>query len=129
MSSMRQYDNQDMLYCSSVVHVPTTVGSKGQVVIEKHIRDRLGVKPGAIAVQALVGDRVEIRFVAPAHSRSLFGALAQHVKQDIADREWAKVKRQAWERSAKDQEATPAGSEPIPPGGKRSARPRKRRRA
>ncbi len=129
MSSIRQYNNQDMLYCSSVVHMPTTVGTKGQVVIEKRIRDRLGVKPGAIAVQALVGDRVEIRFVPPAHSRSLFGALAQHVKRDVSDREWAKVKRQAWEQAAKDQEAAPAGSEPIPRGGKRSARQRKRRRA
>lgn len=129
MSSIRQYNTSEMLYCSSVVRMPTTVGTKGQVVIEKHIRDRLGVKPGAIAVQALVGDRVEIRFVPPAHSRSLFGALAQHVKRDISDREWAKAKRQAWGQAAKDQEAAPDGSEPIARGAKRSARQHKRRRA
>jgi len=128
MSPTRQYNTQEMLYCSSVVHMPTTVGTKGQLVIEKHIRDRLGVKPGAIAVQALVGDRVEIRFVPPAHARSLFGALAQHVKRDIPDREWAKAKRQAWEQAAKDQEATPARSEPIRRSGKRTTRERKRRR-
>lgn len=127
MSSIRQYNTSEMLYCSSVVRMPTTVGTKGQVVIEKGIRDRLGVRPGAIAVQALVGDRVEIRFVPPAHSRSLFGALAQHVKRDISDREWAKAKRQAWEQAAEDQEATPARSEPIRRSGKRT-RERKRRR-
>lgn len=127
--SPEKYNKPSVLYSSSVVHMPTTVGTKGQVVIEKHIRDRLGVKPGTIAVQVLVGDRVEIRFVPPVHARSLFGALAQHVKRDISDREWAKVKRRAWEQAAKDQEATPVGPAPIPRTGKRSSREEKRRRA
>jgi len=36
------------------------VGSKGQVVIEKAIRDALAVKPGSIAVQRLAGDISEV---------------------------------------------------------------------
>ena len=33
------------------------VGAEGQVVIAREIRERLGVKPGWVAVQRLVGDR------------------------------------------------------------------------
>lgn len=47
------------------------VGQKGQIVIEKRIRDKLGVKPGWQALQLLVGDHVEVYFVPPEHNRSL----------------------------------------------------------
>jgi hypothetical protein len=76
-------------------------------------------------VQALVGDRVEIRFVPPPHSRSVFGVLAGHARRDVSGREWAAVRQEAWERAARDQEA-PGGSAQ---GRKRSARRGKRRRA
>jgi AbrB family looped-hinge helix DNA binding protein len=109
------------------MRVPTTVGTKGQVVIEKRIRDRLGVKPGATAVQALVGDRVEIRFVPPPHSRSVFGVLAPQVRRDVSDREWGAVRQEAWERAARDQEAA-GGSGPAGRGRTRSARRGKRPR-
>lgn len=35
--------------------------AKGQVVIPKEIRDKIGLKPGARAVVEAVGDHVEIR--------------------------------------------------------------------
>jgi len=57
-----------------------TVGTKGQVVIEKAIRDKLGIGPGWKAVQTVVGNRVEIQFVPPEHNRSLFGVLAKYAK-------------------------------------------------
>ena len=47
------------------------VGAKGQVTIEKGIRDALGVQPGWRAVQRLEGDRVVIEFLPPKHRRSL----------------------------------------------------------
>lgn len=65
----RQYD---------VAHI---VGAKGQVVIEKEIRDRLGVGPGWQCVQTVVTDHMEMRFVPPEHDRSAFGRLAQFVKR------------------------------------------------
>ncbi|MBC8421360.1 MAG: AbrB/MazE/SpoVT family DNA-binding domain-containing protein, partial [Actinobacteria bacterium] len=34
------------------------VGTKGQIVISKEIRDKMGVKPGWIALERLVGDHV-----------------------------------------------------------------------
>ena len=47
----------------------SVVGSKGQVVIEKAIRDALAVRPGSIAIQHLSGDHVEIKFIEPEHDR------------------------------------------------------------
>ncbi len=103
--------------------MPTTVGSKGQVVIEKAIRDRLGVRPGAIAIQTLAGDRVEIRFVAAAHTQSLFGVLGAQVSSKTAKQHWADMKRQAWEAAARERENAPPSAAP------RGARRRKKRRA
>lgn len=105
--------------------MPTTVGTKGQVVIEKTIRDRLDVRPGAMAIQTLIGDRVEIRFIPPAHDRSLFGVLRANVGRGIAARPWADVKRKAWEAAAKDLEQAPSVQ---PPGRGVSQRRARRRR-
>jgi AbrB family looped-hinge helix DNA binding protein len=55
------------------------VGSKGQIVISKEIRDRLGVGPGWKAMQRLVDDHVEIRFIPPTHRRSLAGILKPYI--------------------------------------------------
>ncbi len=77
--------------------MPTVVGPKGQVVIEKDIRERLQIKPGATAIQTIVGDRVEIRFVPPAHTESLFGVLASYVRNTAEDEDWGETKRRAWE--------------------------------
>jgi AbrB family looped-hinge helix DNA binding protein len=56
-----------------------SVGPKGQVVIEKEIRDRLGVEPGWRALQVLVDDHVEIYFLPPEHRRSIAGCLSDYV--------------------------------------------------
>ena len=61
-----------------------TVGSKGQVVIEKEIRDRLGVQPGWQTVQMLVEGRLEIYFLPPDHRRSLKGCLSAYVQPPVA---------------------------------------------
>ena len=69
------------------------VGAKGQVVIAKEIRDRLGVEPGWMALQRLAGDHVEVYFVPPEHSKSLKGSLAEHVKVRVTPgREWDKAR-------------------------------------
>jgi AbrB family looped-hinge helix DNA binding protein len=73
------------------------VGAKGQVVINKEIRDRLGVEPGWIAVQRVVGDHVEIRFLPPKHRRSLKGLLSPYVDRSLADSEsWDRARETAW---------------------------------
>ena len=78
----------------------TKVGAQGQVVIEDPIREALGVEPGYMAVQTLVGDHVEIRFFPPDHQRSLKGVLASYVRRSATPDEWPKVRDQAWPQAA-----------------------------
>ncbi len=69
--------------------MPNTVGSKGQLVIEKEIRDRLGVQPGWQAVQLLVDNHVRIYFIPPEHNRSLRGILKPYIRgQAPPEEEW-----------------------------------------
>lgn len=83
----------------------STVGEKGQVVIEKPIRDALGIEPGYVAVQAVVGDHVELRFYPPEHDRSLKGILASYVRRSVSEEEWPRAKEEAWARAAREDRA------------------------
>jgi bifunctional DNA-binding transcriptional regulator/antitoxin component of YhaV-PrlF toxin-antitoxin module len=65
----------------------TKVGPKGQVVIDRHIRDALGVQPGMLAIQRLVDGFVEIQFVPAPHRRSLAGAARPFVTRFPAPEE------------------------------------------
>ncbi len=57
------------------------VGPKGQVVIEKEIRDRLGVQPGWLALQVPGDNHVKIYFIPPEHNRSLRGAAKPFIRR------------------------------------------------
>lgn len=59
------------------------VGTKGQVVIAKPIRDSLGLAPGWISIQRLVDDHVEIYFLPPDHRESLKGCLTPYINARI----------------------------------------------
>ena len=76
--------------------MPSVVGQKGQVVIEKPLRDALGLRPGYIAVQRLVGDHVELHFHPPEHDESLYGVLAGLVTRPLPEEQWAEIREQAW---------------------------------
>jgi AbrB family looped-hinge helix DNA binding protein len=71
--------------------VPTTVGERGQVTIEKAIREELGVYAGDVAVQRVEGRRVIIEFVPAPHRRSLAGSLRDKVRPISDDESWAAV--------------------------------------
>jgi bifunctional DNA-binding transcriptional regulator/antitoxin component of YhaV-PrlF toxin-antitoxin module len=89
----------------------TIVGTKGQVVIEKRIREDLGVQPGSIALQRRIDDRVEIRFLPPEHNRSLLGILSTEIRGSTAGRPWPEVVEEAWHRSITERWGDPeAGS-------------------
>lgn len=82
------------------------VGTKGQVVIAKEIRDVLGVKPGWIAVQRLAGDHVEIHLIPPEHGNSLKGVLKQHIKSAVPPgEEWDKARELAWKKAGESKAA------------------------
>ena len=77
------------------------VGKKGQVVISKEIRDKLGVEPGWWALQGIVDGHVEIYFLPPEHNRSLLGSLAQYTDVVIQPgEEWDKAREKAGEAAA-----------------------------
>jgi AbrB family looped-hinge helix DNA binding protein len=74
-----------------------TVGPKGQVVIAKEIRDKLGVEPGWVAVQRLVDDHAEVFFLPPSHSKSLKGSLARYARGRMpAGKSWDEARARAW---------------------------------
>lgn len=77
----------------------TKVGSKYQVVIDRGARRRLGVRPGWVAVQTVVGDHLELRFLPPEHDRSLAGSLERYGRGGAADEErsaWGAHVDEAW---------------------------------
>jgi len=78
------------------------VGEKGQVVIEKPLRETLGIQPGFVAVQAVVGDHLEIRFYPPEHRRSLRGRLEGFAKRSVSEEGWAQAREEAWATAARE---------------------------
>jgi bifunctional DNA-binding transcriptional regulator/antitoxin component of YhaV-PrlF toxin-antitoxin module len=82
----------------------SVVGAKGQVVINKEIRDRLGVEPGWTSIQRLVGDHVELYFLPPAHRKSLKGMLRPYVRESIPREKWQEAREAAWDRAMADRE-------------------------
>ena len=88
------------------------VGPKGQLVIAKEIRERLGIEPGWIGLQRLVGDHVEVYFLPPEHRRSLRGALSPYITRGVgADEEWHEAREAAWEAASRERVS------PQEPGG------------
>ena len=76
------------------------VGEKGQVVIGKGIRVHFGIEPGWIAIQRVVDDHVEMRFVPPEHNRSLKGRLASYVESPLSADELREATEEAWQAVA-----------------------------
>jgi len=56
------------------------VGAKGQIVIDKPLRDCLGVGPGWRAEQSVENGRLIVEFVPPVHQNSLAGCLEAFVR-------------------------------------------------
>ncbi len=71
------------------------VGERGQVTIEKSIREELGVYGGDIAVQRLEGRRVIIEFVPAPHRRPLAGLLRDVARPVMDDGDWEAVQKYA----------------------------------
>jgi len=80
--------------------MPSKVGTKGQVVIEKGIRDKLGIEPGALAIQRIVDGHVEIHFVKVTPRGSLRGRLRPFISDEVIARtsqmDWREIEDEAW---------------------------------
>ena len=70
----------------------SSVGERGQITIEKAIREELGVYAGDLAVQRVEDGKVVIEFVPAPHRRSLKGILRDKVTTWPDDEDWAAVR-------------------------------------
>jgi AbrB family looped-hinge helix DNA binding protein len=64
------------------------VGERGQITIEKAIREELGVYAGDEAVQRVEEGRIVIEIVPARHRRSLAGALKERITRIPGDESW-----------------------------------------
>ncbi len=67
------------------------VGERGQITIERAIREELGIYAGDEAVQRVEDGRLIVEIVPGRHRRSLAGALTAHVTRRPADESWAAI--------------------------------------
>ena len=81
------------------------VGERGQITIDKRIREELGVYAGDRAVQRVDDGRVVIEFVPGPHHRSLAGALRGKVAKRPADESWVAIRGAADEALDPDRQA------------------------
>ena len=63
------------------------IGQRGQVVIDKLLRDQLGIGPGWQALQEVEEGRLVMRFVPPLHSDSLAGVCSRYGRPELTPEE------------------------------------------
>jgi AbrB family looped-hinge helix DNA binding protein len=73
------------------------VGERGQITIEKAIREELGVYAGDETVQRVEDGRIVIEVVPGRHRRSLAGSLRDKTRRRPADEGWLALRDAAWE--------------------------------
>jgi AbrB family looped-hinge helix DNA binding protein len=81
------------------------VGERGQITIEKAIREELAIYAGDGAVQRVEDGRIVIEFIPGPHRRSLAGALRDKVGRTPPDESWAVLRRAASETPDPDRPA------------------------
>lgn len=65
--------------------VRSLVGERGQMTIGKSLRERLGIRPGDVAVQVVESGRLVVYFIPAPHRRSLRGVLRPRPGRPITD--------------------------------------------
>ncbi len=73
------------------------VGERGQITLEKAIREELGIYAGDETVQRIEDGRIVIDVIPGRHRRSLAGVLADKVRRVPADESWDSLRQAAWE--------------------------------
>jgi bifunctional DNA-binding transcriptional regulator/antitoxin component of YhaV-PrlF toxin-antitoxin module len=94
--------------------MPSRVGERGQITVEKAIREELAVYAGDQAIQWVEDGRLVVEFVPAPHRRSLAGSLAGKVTLRPADEGWPTIREAARsvpdpDRAAPDQGAQDQG--------------------
>lgn len=78
------------------------VGQRGQITIEKAIREELGIYAGDQTVQRVEDGRIVIEVVPGRHRRSLAGTLNSRVGRRPDDESWEPLRQAAWETAEPD---------------------------
>ena len=73
------------------------VGERGQITLEKAIREELGIYAGDEAVQRIEDGRIVIEVVPGRHRRSLAGSLRPKVRRTPPNESWATLRELASE--------------------------------
>lgn len=73
----------------------STVGERGQITIEKAIREELAIYAGDEAVQRIEDGRIVIEIVPARHRRSLAGSLKDALTTIPADESWEAIRQAA----------------------------------
>ena len=73
------------------------VGERGQITIEKAIREELAIYAGDETVQRVEDGRIVIELVPGRHRRSLAGSLRDKVGRQPVDETWEALRDAAWE--------------------------------
>jgi len=78
------------------------VGERGQITIEKAIREELAIYAGDEAVQRVEDGRIVIEVIPGRHRRSLAGSLREKVGRRPDDEAWPALRDAAWETANPD---------------------------
>lgn len=72
------------------------VGERGQITLDKGIREELAIYAGDEAIQRVEDGRIVIEVVPGRHSRSLAGAAVPHIRRHPPDESWEALRDAAW---------------------------------
>lgn len=81
------------------------VGERGQITIEKAIREKLAIYAGDETVQRVEDGRIVIDVIPGRHRRSLAGSLRDKIGRTPVDESWDVLRQQAWETRDPDRSA------------------------
>jgi AbrB family looped-hinge helix DNA binding protein len=81
------------------------VGERGQITIEKAIREELAIYAGDETIQRVEDGRIVIDIVPGRHRRSLAGTLRDKVGRTPGDESWENLRDAAWRTPDPDRRA------------------------
>lgn len=80
--------------------IEVEIGADGRLPIPQEIRERIGIEPGWIARQRVVGAHVEILFIPPDPGRPRSDvSLSPEEWSEARERAWAEAAENDWETS------------------------------
>jgi len=81
------------------------VGERGQITIEKAIREELAIHAGDETIQRVENGRIVIEVIPGRHRRSLAGSLRPKIGRRPADERWDVIRARAWQTPDPDRQA------------------------